>query len=78
MFNKTFWTSALERALKTFAQAGVALLLGDGLNLLTVDWATVGATAGLAAVVSLLTSVGSAPFGPEGSPSLVDTASTKS
>lgn len=71
MFTSFFWRSVVERAVKTFAQGAAALLVGDGLGLLTVDWATVGSVAGLAAVVSVLTSVASAPFGEVDSPSAV-------
>ena len=68
----SFWKSLLERAVKTFCQAALALLVGDGLTLLSVDWPTVASVAGLAAVVSVLTSIASAPFGPSDSPSLTE------
>lgn len=64
-----FWAAAFERALKTFAQAAVALLIGSGVGLLEVDWISVGSVAGLAAVVSVLTSIGSGTVGDTG-PSL--------
>jgi hypothetical protein len=73
MWTKTFWKQALERALKTFAQAALALLTGDGLGVLDVDWTAVVSVGALAAVASILTSIVSAPVGPDkGSPSLVD------
>jgi hypothetical protein len=71
MFTSFFWRSLLERAVKTFAQAASALLVGEGLGLLTVDWGMVASVAGLAAVVSVLTSVVSVPFGELDSPSMV-------
>lgn len=71
MFTTSFWKQVAERAVKTFAQGAGALLVGEGLGLLTVDWATVGSVAGLAAVASVLTSIASAPFGDELDPSLV-------
>ena len=74
MFSSTFWKAAAERATKTFAQAALALLVGDGLGVLDVDWAKVGSVGLLAAVASVLTSVVSAPFGPVGSPSVVEDA----
>lgn len=67
----TFWSQTVERAVKTFAQASIALLTGDGLGLITVDWTHIGSVAGLATLVSLLTSVGSGPFAEANSPSLV-------
>lgn len=64
-----FWGAAVERAVKTFAQAAVALLTGNGLDLVSVNWGELAAVAGMAAVVSLLTSVASASVGNDG-PSL--------
>jgi hypothetical protein len=60
MYTRKFWTAAGERAVKTLAQTAVALLAGDGVGLLDVDWLRIGSVAGLAAVLSLLTSIGSA------------------
>jgi hypothetical protein len=65
-----FWKDAFERAVKTFAQSGVAILaLATGL--LDVSWTQGLSTAGLAALISLLTSVGSAGVGSSESASLV-------
>lgn len=72
MFTGIFWKKAFERSVKTFAQAGAALLVGDGLGVLTVDWGNVFSVAGLAAVASFLTSVASLPVGEQDSPSLVE------
>jgi hypothetical protein len=60
LFTKLFWTDAIERAIKTFAQTLASLLVGDGVGLLSVDWVGCISVSGLAALVSLLTSVGSA------------------
>jgi hypothetical protein len=70
MFDTRFWIAATERAVKTFAQALVAVFVA-GVTVLTVDWTQAIAVAVTAAAVSLLTSVASAPFGNPG-PSLVD------
>src|SRR5262245_32393781 len=67
----SFWAQAAERAVKTFAQAAIALLTGEGLGLLSVNWQNVLSVAGLAALVSVLTSVSSGPFSQNGSPNLV-------
>lgn len=69
MWSKAFWKATAERSIKTLAQSGAALLVGDGVGLLDVDWVDVGSIAGLAAVVSILTSVGSAAA-TDGTPSL--------
>ena len=70
--SRKFWRETLERAVKTAAQASVALLTADGvLGLLDVNWTDGASVVGLAAVVSVLTSVASEPFGPGDSPSAV-------
>lgn len=68
MFTLAFWKAAAERGIKTLAQSAAALLVGDGLGLLTVDWVSVGSVAGLAAVISVLMSVGTGAI-TDGSPS---------
>lgn len=64
-----FAKATCERAVKTVAQAGVALITANATGLLEVDWVQLGSVAGLAGVVSVLTSIASAPFGGDG-PSL--------
>lgn len=71
IFTRKFLTETIERAVKTFAQSAAALLVGNGVGLLDVDWLGVGSVSGLAALVSVLTSVGSGYVGDD-SPSLVD------
>lgn len=71
MFSKTFWASALERAVKTFAQSLIVVLGAGGVRLLSVHWIDGVDVAGAAALLSLLTSIGSAAWGPyPGTPSL--------
>jgi hypothetical protein len=57
MFKIVFWEDAGERAARTFAQALIAVLVAGPTGLLDVPWWGAASTAGLAAVVSLLTSV---------------------
>ncbi len=80
MFGKHFWQATGERALRTFAQSLVAVLGAAQIGLLDVDWVTTLSTAGMATVLSLLTSVGAAGVGVQGDPSALpapsDTAST--
>jgi hypothetical protein len=69
MWTKAFWQAAAERSIKTFAQTAAALLVASGTGLLDSDWQTTGSVAGMAALLSVLTSVASAGVGPAG-PSL--------
>ena len=72
MFTTTFWKGAVERAVKSAAQAVVLAVGGDAaLDLWQVDVAAVTGIAAGAAVLSLLTSLASGAAGPKGSPSLV-------
>lgn len=71
MYDIRFWAAAAERALKTLAQTLVALIGANAVSILDLDWANMFGVAATAAVVSVLTSVASAPFGNNG-PSLVD------
>lgn len=54
---RTFWLGAAERAVKTLAQAAVAAI-GTAALLSEVNWAVVGSTAALAALLSVLTALG--------------------
>lgn len=58
MFTALFWKDAAERAIKTFAQAVLALLIvAPNTPVISFDWPTVLATAATAGVISLLTSI---------------------
>lgn len=70
----TWLLPALERAVKTFAQTILGLVVVDGIvdvASVQANWKTLLATAAVTTVLSLLTSAASAGFGPSGSPSLV-------
>jgi hypothetical protein len=72
MFSAAFWTGAFDRAIKSFAQA-LLLMWGfdEGFNVLEINFvASLGVGAG-AAVLSLLTSVISAPVGERGTTSML-------
>lgn len=70
IYSLTFWKDAGERAAKSAAQAGILVLGGGAVNLLTVDWATLGGGMGGGAVLSVLTSVASAGIANRGTASL--------
>ena len=57
---KIWFKAAGIRAVKTLAQTAAAMI-GVGATIGTVDWLTVISTAGLAAILSLLTSVAGLP-----------------
>ena len=74
MLTKKFWKAATERAVKSAAQGvGLAFFASDSgpANLFSFDWNTALGFAGGAALLSLLTSIGSAPIGKDG-PSLAN------
>lgn len=54
--NKSFWKAALIRAIRTVAQAALAMIPAAA-TLADVNWLTVLSTAALAGVVSVLTSI---------------------
>ena len=72
MFTTNFAKQTLERALKTAAQT-LILVVGaaQGFDLFTADWRTLGAAAAGGFILSVLTSIASAPFGTTGTPSVV-------
>ena len=70
MWTARFWRQALERALKSAAQALILLWGADSLNVVTIDWPGAAGIAAGAVVLSLLTSIVSAPAGEPGTPSL--------
>ena len=76
MFTTAFWKASFERAVKTFAQSLVAVGLVEAGGLLDVGWKGALSAAGLAAVISVLTSVGSAGA-TGGGPSLTNAESVE-
>lgn len=64
-----FWAATAERAVKTAAQTAVAAIGTSVVVVNEVNWELVGGASALAAVLSVLTSVGSAGVGASG-PSL--------
>jgi hypothetical protein len=71
MFCKRFWRLSLERAVKTFAQTLLAILGVGGLGLLDAPWVTALSTAGMATLLSLLSSVTSMQVGDPTNPSMI-------
>lgn len=69
-----FWKATAERAVRTFAQSSLALMAGDGIGILDVDWGEVASVSGLAAVAAVLTAIVTSG-GPVG-PGLTETVTT--
>ena len=57
MFSVKFWKDAAERAIRTAAQALLALWATDVTGVLAVDWVQAGSVAALAALTSILMSI---------------------
>ena len=66
-----FWSSALERAVKSAAQSALLAVGADQANALTADWATAGGFALGGFVLSLLSSIASSKVSEPDSPSLL-------
>ena len=74
MRSKAFWVDAGERAVRTFAQALVAVLVAGCVFTDAAAWGEALLSAAIAALVSLLTSVAASGLGDPASPSLLPTA----
>lgn len=72
LWTAAFWRGATERAIKTFAQALVAVIGVGAVGLLDVDWIGAVSAALLATVVSLLTSIGNADFTAGATPVVIE------
>lgn len=72
MFSLLWAKDAAERAVKTFAQALLALVSGGSfLNIVSLNWGDMLGVSATAAVVSVLTSVVSVGLGDKGTASAV-------
>lgn len=73
-FKPSFWKQAFERAFKTAAQTAAVTIGSTAVNVIDLDAAEIAGLSAGAALLSVLTSVGSAQVasGGNGSPSLVD------
>lgn len=70
-YGRNFWRQAVERMIKTAAQAVAGALIADGANVLSLNWALLGGAILTGAALSLATSVLTAGVGPSDDPSAV-------
>ncbi|MEU8957837.1 holin [Streptomyces sp. NPDC048518] len=66
MWTTAFWKATAERAVRTFAQALAAVLVAGATSLLDVAWGAAFGTAGLAALLAVLTAIGVSGAGAHG------------
>jgi r1t holin len=71
VYGRNFWRQAAERALKTSAQAVALVVGGDAANVLRVSPGVFASAAVGGFVLSLVTSVATAPVGQPNDPSAV-------
>ena len=69
MLSQAFWIAALERAIKTAAQAAILVLGADQVNAMAASWGDVLGFAVGGFVLSVLTSLASSPLGSSPGPS---------
>jgi ammonia channel protein AmtB len=73
MFTQTFWKSAVERAIRTFCQTLVAVVGASRFDWMSADWQPLLITSGIAAGLSVLTSIAGVNIGDKGSASVTVT-----
>ena len=73
MRSKAFWIDAGERAVRTFAQALVAVLVAGFVFTDAAAWGEALLASAVAALISLLTSVAASGVGDQSTPSLLPT-----
>jgi hypothetical protein len=71
VYTITFWKDAAERAIRTAAQALLALWATDVSGVLAVDWVQAGSVSALAALMSLLMSIAATGTGSQDSASTI-------
>jgi len=72
VYTITFWKDAAERAIRTAAQALLALWATDVSGVLAVDWVQAGSVSALAALMSLLMSIAATGTGSQDSASTIN------
>jgi hypothetical protein len=71
VYGRNFWRQAVERAVKTAGQSVALAIGGDAANVLRLSPSVLASAAAGGFVLSLVTSVATAPVGPTDDPSAV-------
>ncbi|WP_459246984.1 holin [Streptomyces youssoufiensis] len=77
MLTSGFWRATAERAVRTAAQAALAVLGADATGVLDADWSAAASVSGLAGVLAVLTAIATSGAGGTEGPGLTETAVTK-
>lgn len=77
MLSSKFWVLTCERALKSFAQALLAIFAANKTGLFEADWIPVLSAALMMTLLSVLTSISGARIGPDSDPCVVVTHPTR-
>ena len=71
LFSRAFLLATLERAIRSFAASLASLLTASGAGILSTDWSDKFSVAGMAALVTILFSIGGGTLGKGDGPSFV-------
>ena len=71
MWQKDFWSSAIERAIRTFAQVALGFLVVGTSGVAETDWEGMLSVAAVASFASILMSIVGTGIGDKGTASLV-------
>lgn len=71
LYSVAFWKGAADRAIRAVAWVLISAWSAESVGLLDVDWAASLSMAGMAAVMSMLASIGAAPLGSDGSTAII-------
>lgn len=74
LFTGSFWLDALERAIKTAAQAILGLIGSNVVEVTSLDWKEIGIATGFTTGLSVLTSIVSSGIGEPGTASVLNPA----
>ena len=71
LFSRAFLFATLERAIRSFAASLASLLTASGAGIIDTDWSEKLSVAGMAALVTILFSIGGGTLGKGDGPSFV-------